>query len=512
MLANIATRLLEFNRRVCLLDFDLEAPGLPAKFNHLAHHINIEKGIVDYIHRFTNEGVLPPSIMDYILTYPTYRNNGSLHLIPAGNTDSKVYWQKLSSIHWHDFLYKDKQGIAFFLDLKEKIRKEIRPDFLLIDARTGISEMSGITISLLADEVVIVAANNQENLEGAKKVIRSLSDTDGSVLGVSPKVTFVLSRIPFTDKPEDRARERHLLMKVKEELPVDEISVIHSDRELEEAERIRIGDENNGRVAQISKDYLGLFERITGSELTVEEVRRFSDIKESEKMYEKAARAETPEEGLVYISRALDLNPHNLSFYLLRGRFYEMLGSFDEAERDYQLILPSFKHTFIPQKRLAKVAFKKKHYEESERLYREVLTDDTQRYDACLGLGLLHDAQGRYAEALSWYADAIAIDAGFAVVYNNRANTYMHMREYDLALQDVYKAIELDADDAVFYATLAEIKAYLGNTHEFYLNLELGLKINKKEVAAAIQGEDIYRLFLKEDRFQRLMEKYNVGL
>ncbi len=65
-LANIATRLAEFKKQVCLLDFDLEAPGLHYKFaTQLANNTKkINKGIVDYIYEFTSEGTVPDSLRE----------------------------------------------------------------------------------------------------------------------------------------------------------------------------------------------------------------------------------------------------------------------------------------------------------------------------------------------------------------------------------------------------------------------------------------------------------------
>ncbi|MBL0009306.1 MAG: hypothetical protein IPP25_19575 [Saprospiraceae bacterium] len=73
--------------------------------------------------------------------------------------------------------------------------------------------MSGITISLLADEIVIVAANNRENLDGVRKIIRSISDPKNALINSTPKITFVLSRVPFTDKAEDKTKELNLYFK-----------------------------------------------------------------------------------------------------------------------------------------------------------------------------------------------------------------------------------------------------------------------------------------------------------
>src|SRR5687767_12082603 len=82
-LANIATRLTEFNKKVCLIDFDLEAPGLQFKFQSL-ESIEITNGIVDYVYEFSNKGNLPKKIMDYCIDC-TLTTKKKSYFIPAGN-------------------------------------------------------------------------------------------------------------------------------------------------------------------------------------------------------------------------------------------------------------------------------------------------------------------------------------------------------------------------------------------------------------------------------------------
>src|SRR5262245_45780581 len=122
-LANIASRLCEFDRTICLLDFDLEAPGLQFKFP-FSRNFKVKKGIVDYIYDFTNSGTVPDNIKDYVVEVPIAGSHEPVLLIPAGNIDSKEYWKKLSSIDWFELLYENENGIAFLLDLKEKIKNQ----------------------------------------------------------------------------------------------------------------------------------------------------------------------------------------------------------------------------------------------------------------------------------------------------------------------------------------------------------------------------------------------------
>ena len=52
VLANLAKRLVEFGKSVVMLDFDLEAPGLPFKFGARKILDMKKKGIVDFVSEF----------------------------------------------------------------------------------------------------------------------------------------------------------------------------------------------------------------------------------------------------------------------------------------------------------------------------------------------------------------------------------------------------------------------------------------------------------------------------
>jgi len=120
-LANMAKRLAEFNKKVCLLDFDLEAPGLAHKFSANLVNEPITGGIVDYIHEYYVNGRLPTSIREYAIDFPVYSGKPDITFIPAGDSNASEYWKNLSAINWYGLLYGHNNGIAFFLDLKEKI-------------------------------------------------------------------------------------------------------------------------------------------------------------------------------------------------------------------------------------------------------------------------------------------------------------------------------------------------------------------------------------------------------
>ncbi len=512
-LVNIASRLAEFGRKVCMLDFDLEAPGLQYKFPEI-EEATVQNGIVDYIYEFANLGILPSDIKNFALPLSIPPSKTSAILIPAGNTNSKQYWKKLSSINWFDLLYKNENGLVFLLDLKEKIKSQIKPDYLLIDSRTGISEMSGIALSLLADEVVIVAANNKENLNGSRRIIDSIINSKNLISDQPPKVTFVLSRIPFTDIPGDKTKEQSLIQKIKREYlysSTNEINIIHSDRELEENEKIKIGYEKDATTTQIARDYLNLFEQLTRNDFSAAEVDRFKNIKKSEAIFAKAITSKNHLERMELVKKALELNENNLSFYQFRAIEYYKQKNFDKAKSDVTKIIK--RSPYLPAyDLLAKIYFANSQYEEARKTYEQILGLDPNSPSAILGLGNIYSKEGKFLESIKYYSKGIEILPDNPEGYNGRANSNRLLGNLEDALRDIYRALELDPNFPVALATLAEIYAAQNKLNEFYMTLERGLIANPKIIETAISIEEIYKKFLQEERFQKLLEKYNVTL
>ena len=53
------------------------------------------------------------------------------------------------------------RGFMAMLDLQARIEDELKPDYLLIDSRTGVTELGGLATTVLADTVVCMLVPNQ---------------------------------------------------------------------------------------------------------------------------------------------------------------------------------------------------------------------------------------------------------------------------------------------------------------------------------------------------------------
>ncbi|HUX57374.1 MAG TPA: tetratricopeptide repeat protein [Bacteroidales bacterium] len=520
-LANIAKRLSDFDKSVCILDFDLEAPGVPFKFKEFMDISKIKRGIVDYISLFQETNIPAKSLLDYTQKINLgVRSKGPITIIPSGNSSYQEYWNKLSKINWSNLLYQENsQGIAFFLDLKSKIENEIKPDVLLIDSRTGISEISGIPLSILADEVVLVASNNEENIYGTIQIIRSLTNPNLRLLDVQPKITIVLSRIPYSIEPQLKAEEAVLLNTIigrindsleknNYSIKAEDVIVLHSDRDLEIKEFFKIGYEEK-EDNTISTGYLSLFSTLTKDILTKEEILKFNNVRAGERYYRQSSQEKSIDKKLEYLKMAIKYDNTRAHYYSSLSTIYIDMKIYDKAINEINQAIKLAPNSINYLNQRANIKF---HFmQDIEAIfvdYTKILELDPNSPLGYFGYGLYYNLIEKFEESIEWYTKSIEINPNDSVVYNNRACTYTAFKKYDEAFNDIYKALSINPEHGIFYTTLAEIYYNLNNENEFFRNLELAL-IFDANIELVLSHEPLYNELIKNQRFIKLIEKYN---
>lgn len=201
-LANVAELMYRRGLRVLLIDFDLEAPGLERFFETLdgevqADEVTKHRGIIDLLISYKELYDLPrldtdsqkeniskfPHPVEPLSEFvvPIYKSNlsrGSISIVSAGmrhGENFSTYAQKVRAFNWDTF-YSKYDGESFF----EWFRGEIDAiaDVVLIDSRTGVTEMGGVCLYHLADVVVMFIAPNTQNVEGTRMVAESLTEPE----------------------------------------------------------------------------------------------------------------------------------------------------------------------------------------------------------------------------------------------------------------------------------------------------------------------------------------------
>lgn len=204
-LVNVAVDLAQRGRRVLLVDFDLEAPGLDTfKVGEAARST---LGIVDYISAYLRTGQAPDATQFVFESAEMRDSGGGLWIMPAGAHDDG-YATTLSQIDWSE-LYEKHDGFFLFEDLKAQWKSSLRPDYVFIDSRTGHTDVGGICTRQLPDSVVVLFFPNAQNLRGLKKVVQDIRSETGRTRDRPIDLHFVMSNVPDLDD-EDRILEENI--------------------------------------------------------------------------------------------------------------------------------------------------------------------------------------------------------------------------------------------------------------------------------------------------------------
>lgn len=279
--ANFAHALARVGLRVLAVDFDLEAPGLHHKLR--PRDGELSRGVVDLIHSFLSGEPPPSSLKDHVCRVSTAtEGNAEIWMMPAGRLPASTYWQHLARINWHDlFFSEDPPGLGLFLELKERLLREFEPDFLLIDARTGVTELGGVATSVLADDLVCLTALNRESLEGCRTVLRSVAAAERPSPGPPVRLLPVVVRIPpDLDPAEERAKVEEARAFFNEPaddlagtLSLERLYVLHSEPKLQLVESLMVDEIAVEPGSRLLEDYLQVLVQLLPEEISLERLK-----------------------------------------------------------------------------------------------------------------------------------------------------------------------------------------------------------------------------------------------
>lgn len=171
-------------KKVMVIDFDLEAPGLASIFANQSD--NSEEllgvnGFVDFLldFEFYKRDFSKLNLDNYYFIKNDQAlvgsNGGELIIIPAISTDSassNSYINKLSKANIRYGFGKDYVPDLFLKKMEEKIN----PDFILIDTRTGINDVGGLVFNRYAQNIFLLFYGNQQNMFGLESILPELKN------------------------------------------------------------------------------------------------------------------------------------------------------------------------------------------------------------------------------------------------------------------------------------------------------------------------------------------------
>jgi cellulose biosynthesis protein BcsQ/tetratricopeptide (TPR) repeat protein len=186
-LANVAWILAWSGQRVLAVDWDLESPGLHRFFHPFLDMDLVDEtpGVIDLIRNYqwaatrTTRGRAPDWYREYADVSPStisleweFPGGGVLHFMPAGR-QNQDYSAALTSVNWDEF-YENFGGGLFFDAMRESMKRDY--DYVLIDSRTGLSDVAQICTLQLPDVLVALFTFSEQGIDGVAGVTQQIRD------------------------------------------------------------------------------------------------------------------------------------------------------------------------------------------------------------------------------------------------------------------------------------------------------------------------------------------------
>jgi Mrp family chromosome partitioning ATPase len=196
-LANVAALLSQAGRRVLVVDWDLEAPGLERYFAPwLRGSRTSSVGVVDLVAAYAAGS---PIDWRLGLLEATPFGQPPVRILTAGRADER-YPERLQALNWEQLFAERNFG-----DYLEQLRTEwtAEHELVLIDSRTGITDIGGICSVLLPDWIVAMFTANEQSLQGVVRVAEMARRMHASV----PRERGRLVVVPVPSRDESRTEK-----------------------------------------------------------------------------------------------------------------------------------------------------------------------------------------------------------------------------------------------------------------------------------------------------------------
>lgn len=196
-LANIAALLSMWGYKVLCIDWDLEAPGLHIYFKSALQQQN-RQGLIEMVQAHADEKT--PDWRDFVTRVNFSGAKEPLLFMKAGLQD-KSYIQRMQALDWNELYNKHDLG-NFLEDLRNDWKKNF--DFVLIDSRTGVTDIGSICTIQLPDILLTLLTANDQSLEGSLNVLERIQATRVSFAFDRAKLLIVpiISRLAFREEYE----------------------------------------------------------------------------------------------------------------------------------------------------------------------------------------------------------------------------------------------------------------------------------------------------------------------
>lgn len=202
-----------------------------------------------------------------------------------------------------------------------------------------------------------------------------------------------------------------------------------------------------------------------------------SDTLAAQEWFERAYKAEEPEEQIRLYTKAIELDSDFAFAYNNRGNSYANLKQYKRAIEDYD----------------------------------QAIKLNPELAGALNNRGASYDKLKQYERAIEDHDQAIKLKPEDAVIYINRGVSYANLKQYERAIEDYDQAIELNPEEGNGYYNKACSYAMQGLVIETTELLRQALTKDAKYFCELVRQDSDFDGISREAVFQKLLEEFCDG-
>ena len=208
-----------------------------------------------------------------------------------------------------------------------------------------------------------------------------------------------------------------------------------------------------------------------------------------------------------YISKAIDIDGTNATFYNNRANAFKELSRLSEASADYEKAIklkPDYAEAFYNQ---GNVLQGLGEFDKAIHAYKKTISIFPRHLDSIINLGNSSRSLRKYKDAKVYYDQALSIKPDYAEIYFNQGNLSKELGELVEALQYFNKAIQLAPNYAQVYTNIGNVLTDLRRFEEAIFAYDKAINIKPNYVAAYLNRGNAFKV---GGKFKEAIECYQI--
>lgn len=140
--------------------------------------------------------------------------------------------------------------------------------------------------------------------------------------------------------------------------------------------------------------------------------------------------------------------------FLTRANTYRNLGRDEKALDDYNQLLREQPDCADAYEKRAQLYYERGEYNLADRDYQKIIAIDPGSVMGYMGIGRNANVEKRYYDAIEQFDYVIRLASDYSSGYSFRAESYLCLKQYDKAIDDIIEALNIDGDNKAFYLML----------------------------------------------------------